>query len=111
MATVPSFQVPGGASNTFDISAGDITQAGSLQGRGALQTGELNSQYLNQDKPDEDGAIGAAGQWYSGARRVAQGNQQRQFKDKAMDINFGMYDAMNQMNMNQALTATGFVTA
>lgn len=110
MATVPTFTVPGGAANTFDISASDIGNAASIQGRGNLATGELNSQYLHQDKPQMDSSIGAAGQWYSGARRVAQGNQQRQFKDKAFDINFGMYDAMNQQNMNQALTATGFVT-
>lgn len=110
MATIPQFTAPGGASNTFDISANEINQAGSIQGRGNLALGELNSQYLNQDKPQQDSAIGAAGQWYSGARRVAQGNQQRQFKDKAFDINFGMYDAMNQQNMNQALTATGYVT-
>ena len=111
MAAVPSFT--GSASvqpdGTQITAANNISQGAQINNTLLQGAGQLNSEYKNETVPQENSAAGAAGQWYSSARKVAQGNASRHFLDDQYDMISSANNALSTMYQNQAQAAIGLV--
>lgn len=118
MATVPGFTgsaTAGPQGDITDVAATNTLTAGAqIQNNQMMGLGQLNSQYAS-DHNLQTGAvpsgIGAAGQWYSGARKVALGNDKRHFLDASADIISSANNSMSTLYQNQGLAALGLVVA
>ena len=113
MASVPGMTnaaqiAPDGTDVT---AANTITQANQINNNLTQQMGQLNTSYQKETVPQLNASEAGAGEWYSGARKVAQGNAQRHFLDDSYDMISSANNALSTLYQNQAQAAIGLVVA
>jgi hypothetical protein len=112
MASVPGFQGTQVQPDLTQIGATNTISSGAQINNQLTQgLGQLNSNWQNETAPQLNSGIAAAGDWYSGSRKVAQGNAQRHFLDAGADMISSANNALSTLYQNQGLAALGLVIA
>ena len=90
-------------------AANNLTSGAQIQNQKTMSLGQLNNQFGMETAPQLDAGQAGAGEWYSSARKVAQGNALRHFHESGDDIIASASNAMSNLYMGQAFTALGMV--
>lgn len=98
---------PGASTDT--LAAQQLVQRANIQSTARTKLGESQTQYLQEDVPQLASSIAANGQWYSGARQLAQGNQERHYLDSQHDIISGAHNALDDLTRQQAYASMGLI--
>lgn len=98
---------PGASTDT--LAAQQLVQRANIQSSATTKLGEAQTQFVHEDAPALASGIGATGQYFSGARRLAQGNQERHYLDSQHDIISGAHNALDDLTRQQAYAALGLI--
>lgn len=111
MAAAPDFlsMVPQGGANVPDAAAANLLGQANIRADATYALGKNQTNYLQEQRPQLRSAVASSGQWYSGARKTALGNQQRHYEDSQYDILHGAHNALDSLSMQQAYAATGLI--
>ncbi len=119
---VPDFSqyTPSGTpgATTDNLAAQNLVQGANIRSSATTKLGEAQTDYLGVGAPGQQeggqanqlaSSIAANGQWYGGARQLAQGTQQRQYLNSQHDIISGAHNALDDLTRQQAYAAMGLI--
>ena len=95
--------------STFDSTAANLMGQANIRNDATYNMGKNQTTYLKEQLPQLQSSISASGNYYSGARKQAVGNQERHYLDSQYDILHGAHNALDSLVMQQAYAATGLI--
>ena len=104
-----------------NMAAADLVQGANIRSSATTQLGEAQTNFLGVGPDALNGngiggalqqfksSAGANGQWYGGARRVAEGTAIRNYTDTQGNIISQAHNALDDLTRQQAYAASGLI--